>query len=114
MAFVDSGAVDNVLLKSVCTEYPLEATSKSQSGVGFEGANGSLSSQDKRWKQYEHHVGGRRCAQTAGLRQPSARERGHKLVLDEKPRIQCKNGDTIPLERTGSLLAVRLCSPKGF
>ena len=43
MAFVGSGAVDNVLPKSVCTEYPLEATSKSQSGVGvgFKGANGS-------------------------------------------------------------------------
>ena len=41
MTFVDSGAVDNVLPKSVCTEYPLEATSKSQSGVGFKGANGS-------------------------------------------------------------------------
>ena len=40
-------------------------------------------------------------------------ERGHKLVLDEKPRIQCKNGDTIPLERTGSLFAVRLWIPKG-
>ena len=38
---VDSGAVDNVLPKSVCTEYTLEATSKSQSGVGFKGANGS-------------------------------------------------------------------------
>ena len=24
-------------------------------------------------------------------------ERGHKLVLDEKPRIQCKNGDTVSL-----------------
>ena len=35
LAFVDSGAVDNVLPKSVCTEYPLEATSKSQSGVGW-------------------------------------------------------------------------------
>ena len=34
-------------------------------------------------------------------------ERGHKLVLDEKSRIQCKNGDTIPLERTRSLFAVR-------
>ena len=33
MAFVDSGAVDKVLPKSVCTEYPLEATSKSQSGL---------------------------------------------------------------------------------
>ena len=40
MAFIDSGAVDNVLPKSVCTEYPLEATSKSQSGVGYKGANG--------------------------------------------------------------------------
>ena len=35
LAFVDSGAVDNVLPKSVCTEYHLEATSKSQSGVGL-------------------------------------------------------------------------------
>ena len=31
LAFVDSGAVDKVLPKSMCTEYPLEATS--QSGV---------------------------------------------------------------------------------
>ena len=41
MAFVDSGAVDEVLPKSICTEYALEATPKSQSGVGFIGANGS-------------------------------------------------------------------------
>ena len=41
-------------------------------------------------------------------------ERGQKLVLDEKPRVQCKNGDTIPLERTSSLFAVRLWVPKGF
>ena len=41
LAFVDSGAVDNVLPKSICTEYLLETTSKSQSGVGFKGANGS-------------------------------------------------------------------------
>ena len=41
-------------------------------------------------------------------------ERGHKLVLDEKPRIQCKNGETIALERTGSLFAVRLWIPKVF
>ena len=33
--------VDNVLPKTVCAEYPLEATSKSQSGFGFKGANGS-------------------------------------------------------------------------
>ena len=41
MAFCDSGAIDDALPKSVCTEYPLEATSKSQSGVGFKGAKGS-------------------------------------------------------------------------
>ena len=41
-------------------------------------------------------------------------EVGHKLVLDEKSGIQRKNGDTIPLERTGSLFAVRLWIPKGF
>ena len=41
LASVDSGAVDNVLPKSVCTEYPLEATSKSHNRVGFKGANGS-------------------------------------------------------------------------
>ena len=29
LAFVDSGAVDDVLPKSVCAEYPLEGTSKS-------------------------------------------------------------------------------------
>ena len=29
LAFVDSGAADKVLPMSVCTEYPLEATSKS-------------------------------------------------------------------------------------
>ena len=49
LAFVDSGAVDNVLPKSVFTECHLEATSKSQSGVGFKGA-ATVSSQDKRWK----------------------------------------------------------------
>ena len=35
LALVDSGAVDNVLPKMVCTEYPLDVTTKSQSGVGF-------------------------------------------------------------------------------
>ena len=40
LAFVDSGAVDNVLPKMVC-EYPLETTTKSQSVVVFKGENGS-------------------------------------------------------------------------
>ena len=74
LAFVDSRALDNVLAKSV-TEYPLEATSKSQSGVGFKGANGSHikhygASQDKRWKQHEHHVG--RLQVCASRRSPPA------------------------------------------
>ena len=119
LACVDSGAVDNVLPKSVCTEYLLEATSKSQNGVGFEGANGS---------PIKHH--GQRRFRSAGsnmnttweiadVRKPlisASRllERGPKLVLSEKPRIQCKNGDTIPLERTGSLFAGRLWVPKSF
>ena len=73
-----------------------------------QGSIAALSSQDKLWKQYEHHV-----------REPliyASRllERGHKVVLDEKPRIQCKSGDTLPLERTCSLFAVRLWIPKGF
>ena len=122
MAFVDSGAVDNVLPKSVCSEYPLEATSKSQSGDGFKGANGS----------HIKHFGQRRLRvktsagsnmnttwEVADVRKPlisASRllDRGHKLVSDEKSRIQCKNGDTIPLERTGSLFAVRLWIPKSF
>ena len=41
-------------------------------------------------------------------------ERRHKLVQVEKPKIQCNNEDIIPLERTGSLFAVRLWIPKCF
>ena len=119
LAFVDSGAVDNALPKSVCTEHLLEATSKSQSGVGFEGANGS---HIKHHGQPRFRSAGSNMntnSEIADVRKPlisASRllERGHKLVLDEKPRIQCKNGDTIPLERTGSLFAVRLWVPKGF
>ena len=102
LAFVDSGAVHNVLPQTVCIEYPLEATSKSQSGVGFKGANGS----------HINHYGQRRLRvktsagsnmnttwEVVDVRKPlisASRllERGHKVVLDEKPRIQCKNGET--------------------
>ena len=94
----------------MCTEYPLEATPKLQSGVGFEGGNGS----------HTKHYGQRRfrVRTSAGSNMNTTREvadvrkplisashllqRGHKLVLDEKPRIQCKNGDIVPLQRTGS------------
>ena len=122
LALVDSGAVDNVLPKSVCTEYPLEATSKSQSGVGFKGANRSHIKHFGQWRFRVKTSGGSNMNTTwevADVRKPlisASRllERGHKLVPDEKPRVQCKNGDTIPLERTGSLFAVRLWIPKGF
>ena len=54
--------------------------------------------------------------EVADVRQPMISagrplERGHKLVLDETPRIQCKSGDTVALERCGSLFAVRLWIP---
>ena len=81
LAFVVCGAVDNLLPKSVCTEYPTGGDLQVAERSWFQGSKqathqalwaAALSSQDKRWKQYEHHVGGRRCAQTADLRQPSA------------------------------------------
>ena len=86
MAFVDSGGVDNVLPKSVCTECLLEATSKSQSGVGFKGANGS----------YIRHCGQRRFRVKTSA--------GSNMADVCKPLIQaCIGGDTFPLERTGRL-----------
>ena len=122
LAFVDSGAVDNVPPKSVCTEYPLEVTPKSQSGVDFKGANGShIKHYGQRRFRVKTNAGSsmNTTLEVADVPKPlisASRllERGHKLVLDEKPRIQCKNGDTIPLERTGCLFAVRLWIPKGF
>ena len=122
LAFVDSGAVDNVLPKSVCAEYPLEATSKSQSGVRFKGANGShIKHYGQRRFRVKTSAGSNMNTtwEVADVRKPlisASRllERGHMLVLDEKPRIQCKNGDTVPLERTGGLFAVRLWIPMGF
>ena len=122
LAFVDSGAVDNVLPKSVCTEYSLEATSKPQSGVCLKGANGShIKHLWQRRFRVKTSAGSNMNTtwEVADVRKPlisASRplERGHKLVLDEKPRIHCKNGETIPFERTSSLFAVRLWFPKGF
>ena len=96
LAFFDSGAVDNVLPKTVCTEYPLEATSKSQSGVGFKGANGShIKHNGQRLFRVKTSAGSNMntTCEVADVRKPlisASRllERGHKLVLDEKPRIQ--------------------------
>ena len=34
--------------------------------------------------------------------------REHKLVLDEKPTVKCKNGDILALESCGSFFAVWL------
>ena len=39
-------------------------------------------------------------------------EKGHKLILDGDPRIQCKGGGTIPLQKGGSLFAIRLWTGK--
>ena len=41
-------------------------------------------------------------------------ERGHKLVLDEKPRSSARMETQCRFERTGSLFTVRLWIPKGF
>ena len=122
LAFVDSGAVDNVLPRLVCTEYPLKATTKSQSGVGFRSASGShIKHYGQLRFRVKTSVGSNMNTtwEVADVRKPliSASRllgRGHKLVLDDNPRIQCKNGDTIPLERCGSLFAVRQWIPKGF
>ena len=116
LACVDSGASDTVLPKSVCTQYPLEATPKSQSGVGVKRSKRvthqalrveTLSSQDKRPKQYEHHVGGRTCAQTADLRQPSAFREVTSLYW-MRSRGSSANMET-PLRLRGPVL----CSPYG-
>ena len=80
LAIVDSGAVDNVHPKTVhcvssggdfqvaewsCFQRSEQVTHQALSAAAF-------SSQDQRWKQHEHYLGGRRCAQIADLRQPSA------------------------------------------
>ena len=88
-----------MLPKSVCTEYPLEATS--QSGVGFKGANGShIKHYGQRRFRVKTSAGSNMNAswEVADVRKPlisASRllEIRHKLVLDEKPRFQCKNGD---------------------
>ena len=99
LASVDSGAVDNVLPRSVCTEYHLEATSRKRTGHTSSTMGSDVFESDVR----KPLISASRLL-----------ERGHKLALDEKPRIQCKSGDTIPLERTGSSFAVRLWIPKSF
>ena len=65
LAFVDSCAFDKVLTKSVCTAYLLEASwFKGAKRVPYQALRAeTLSSRDKRWKQYEHHFGkSRTCA----------------------------------------------------
>ena len=102
----------------MCTEYPLEATSKSQSGVGLKGANGSHIEHYGQRRQTSAGSNMNTTWEVADVRKPlisasRLHERGHKLVLDEKPRIQCKNGETIPLETRG-LFAARLWISKVF
>ena len=115
LAFVDSGEVNNVLPKSVCAEYPLEATSKSQSGVGFKSANGShqalrataLSSQDKCRKQYEHYVGGRRWCINCGL-PPAVYLRGVTSLCWMR-----NQGSSARMETQVRFRGLVVCSPYG-
>ena len=121
LVFVDSGAVDNVLPKCCALSFSWKRP-PCRSGVGFKRANGSHIKHCQQWRFRVKTSAGSNTNTTwevADVREPlisASRllERGHKLVLDKKPRIQCKNGDTIPLERCGSLFAVRLWIPKGF
>ena len=91
LAFVDSCASGSVPPKSVCTEYPLEATSKSQSGVGFKGANGShIKHYGQRRFRVKTSAGSNMNTtwEVADVRKPliffsRLHERGHNLVLDE-------------------------------
>ena len=86
------------------------------------GANGSRIKHYGQWRFRVKTCAGSNTNTTwevAGVRKPlisASRllERGHKLVLDERPRIQCKNGDTIPLERCRGLFAIRLWIPQVF
>ena len=122
LVFVDSGAVDNVLPKMLCTEFLLGSDHHVAAGLVSTRANGSHIKHCQQWRFRVKTSAGSNTNTTwevADVREPlisASRllERGHKLVLDKKPRIQCKNGDTIPLERCGSLFAVRLWIPKGF
>ena len=116
LAYVDSGAVDNVLPKNICPHVPLMKTARSRSGIGFKGANGA----------HIHHYGQKHIHvktdlgksmvtkwEVADVRKPlisAARllEKGHKLIIDSDPRIQCKGGGNIPLKKVGSLFAVQL------
>ena len=101
LAFVDSGALDNVLPKWVRTEYPPEATSKSQSGVGFKGANGSHIKHDGQRRFRVRTSAGSSMNTTwevADVLKPlisASRllERGHKLVLHPGSASQDEDGD---------------------
>ena len=79
LAFIDSGAVDNVLPKDVCAHVPLEKTARSRSGMGFRGANGALihhygqalSRGDGTREHHEHQMGGCGCAEAINLGSPA-------------------------------------------
>ena len=115
VAFVDFGAVDNVLPRTLHNEYHLEK-------AAGEGANGShIKLHGQRRSRVKTSAGSNvhTTREVADVRKPlisASRllERRHKLVLDEKPRIQCKNGDVIALERCGRLFAVRLRISRNF
>ena len=116
LAYVDSGAVDNVLPKAMCPDVPVTQTARSRSGVGFKGANGShIRHYGQKLLQVVTDQGKHMTTkwEVADVRKPlisASRllEKGHKVVLDGDPRIQCKGGGHIALQKVGSLFAVKL------
>ena len=116
LAVVDSGAVDNVLPKNMCKQFPLRQTSRSIAGGGFKAANGGkirhfgrrvipviTPDGDKRRSKWE----------VADVVKPLISagrliEQGHRIVLNQAPHIQCHDRKQIPLERQGNLFTIKL------
>ena len=66
----------------------------------------TVSGQEKRWKQYEHHQRSRGCAQAVDFRQSSARERSQACIRREAE-------DPVPEWRQFRLRGLVVCSPYG-
>ena len=122
LACVDSGAVDTVLPKTPCKEYLLKKTTRSRSGVGFKGVNGSHIVHHGQ-RPFHVQTSAESIAniawENADVLMPliSANplvERRHKLVLHEHPRTPCMSDDVLTLERFSSLFLVRLWIPDSF
>ena len=101
-AFVDFGALDNVLPRTL---HNLDKAAGEGANGSHNKLHGQRRSRVKTSARSKVHI----TREVAVVRKPlisASRllERRHKLVR----RIQCKNGDVIALERCGRLFAVRL------